>query len=144
MCIISCPVVSRPDFGPDYGGGCVMWSGVNAEKQSLAGITTCDSNIDPQFSASYTKTTGATMPEQADDGSLTSHNAVPFPIAPRKKAAFLITIIFLSILQIAFGALSLPIIYRHSGYGRRGAWTRPWNEDGIPGMAVFGVRSPPS
>lgn len=82
------------------------------------------------------------MPEQADDGSLTAHDGTPFPIAPRKKAAFLITIILLSILQIAFGALSLPIIYRHSGYGRRVAWTRPWNEDGVPGMAVFDVRSP--
>jgi len=84
------------------------------------------------------------MPEQADDGSLTSRDGAPFPIAPRKKAAFLITIILLSILEIAFGALSLPIIYRHSGYGRRGAWTRPWNEDGVPGMAVFNVRSPRS
>ena len=84
------------------------------------------------------------MPERADDGSPTAHDGVPFPIAPRKKAAFLITIILLSVLQIVFGALSLPIIYRHSGSGRRGAWTRPWNEDGIPGMAVFDVRSLPS
>ncbi|KAM6521779.1 hypothetical protein FALCPG4_011485 [Fusarium falciforme] len=82
------------------------------------------------------------MPEQADDGSLTVRDGIPFPIAPRKKAAILITIILLSILQIAFGAISLPFIYQHSGYGRRGAWTRPWNEDGVPGMAVFhGVMS---
>jgi hypothetical protein len=49
------------------------------------------------------------------------------------KVALLITIILLNALQITFGALSLPFIYRHSGYGRRGAWARPWNEDGVPG-----------
>lgn len=84
------------------------------------------------------------MPEQADDGSLTVHDGIPVPIAPRKKAAILTIIILLSVLQIAFGVVSLPLIYRHSGYGRRGAWTRPWNEDGVPGMAVFDVCFPPS
>ncbi|KAH7176164.1 hypothetical protein EDB81DRAFT_33113 [Dactylonectria macrodidyma] len=78
------------------------------------------------------------MPAQTDDdGTLPTRGGIPFPIAPRKKAAILITIILLSILQIAFGAISLQFIYRHSGYGRRGAWARPWNEDGVPGMAVF-------
>ena len=126
-----------------------MWSGVNTEKQkrqpALPESPVVTATLTHQFEASDTKTTGAaTMPEQADDGSLTARDGSPFPIAPRKKAAFLITIILLSILQIVFGALSLPIIYRHSGYGCRGAWTRPWNEDGVPGMAVFDVRSPPS
>jgi hypothetical protein len=48
------------------------------------------------------------------------------------KVALLITIILFNTLQITFGALSLPFIYRHSGYGRRGAWARPWNEDRVP------------
>ena len=84
------------------------------------------------------------MSEQAGDGSLTIRDDVPFPIKPRKKAAILIAIILLSISQITFGAISLPFVYRHSGYGRRGAWTRPWNEDGVPGTAVFNVCSSPS
>lgn len=81
------------------------------------------------------------MLEQPDDASPTAHGGIPFPIASRQKVAILTTIILLSILQITFGAISLPFIYRHSGYGRRGAWSRPWNEDGIPGMAVVNVRS---
>ncbi|KAM5376338.1 hypothetical protein ACJZ2D_005560 [Fusarium nematophilum] len=82
------------------------------------------------------------MPEQADDGLTTADDGIPFSIAPRRKAAILITIILLSILQIAFGAISLPFLDRHSGYGRRGAWTRPWNEGGVHDLAVvYGVIS---
>ncbi|KIM96547.1 hypothetical protein OIDMADRAFT_148365 [Oidiodendron maius Zn] len=77
------------------------------------------------------------MSEQVGDGSPTVRDDIPFPIKPRKKAAILIAIILLSIIQIIFGAISLPFVYRHSGYGRRGAWTRPWNQDGVPGNAVF-------
>jgi hypothetical protein len=68
------------------------------------------------------------------------NNSIPVPISPRMKVALLITIILLNTLQITIGALSLPFIYRHSGYGRRGAWARPWNEDGVPGVAIFNVR----
>ena len=88
--------------------------------------------------------TGLTMSEQAGDGSLTIRDDVPFPIRPRKKAAILIAIILLSIIQIIFGAISLPFVDRHSGYGRRGAWTRPWNQVGVPSTAVFNVCSSPS
>jgi hypothetical protein len=80
------------------------------------------------------------MSQTPQPNMLIDRAGIPIPIKPRKKAAILITIILLDILQIVFGALSLPFIYRHSGYGRRGAWTRPWNEDGVPGMAIVTVR----
>jgi len=77
------------------------------------------------------------MSQQQDiPNGLTQRGSIPIPIRPRKKAAILITIILLDILEITFASLSLPFLYRHSGYGRRGAWARPWNQDGVPGEAI--------
>ncbi|KAK2666386.1 hypothetical protein RAB80_018043 [Fusarium oxysporum f. sp. vasinfectum] len=77
------------------------------------------------------------MSAQPDDNLPTVRDGMPLPIAPQKKAAVLISLILISIFEITFGAISVQFIYRHEGYGRHGAWTRPWNEDGVPGITVF-------
>ena len=70
---------------------------------------------------------------------ITQRSGIPIPVAPRKKAALLITIILFDLLSITFAILSLPFYSRHEGYGRRGAWARPWNQDGPPAGAVLWV-----
>jgi hypothetical protein len=111
----------------------------NRRSNILASISFCFYFTYEWLRISFAKAAVVTMSQQP----VVPNGSIPIPIGPRKKAAILITIILLDILQITFGGLSLPFIYRHSGYGRRGAWARPWNEDGVPGMAIFNVRSSP-
>lgn len=69
----------------------------------------------------------------------TQRSGIPIPVAPRKKAAILITIILLDLLSITFAALCIPFYTRHDSYGRRGAWERPWNSRGPAANAILWV-----
>ncbi|KAH6708842.1 hypothetical protein BKA61DRAFT_738735 [Leptodontidium sp. MPI-SDFR-AT-0119] len=78
-----------------------------------------------------------TPEEQAATPLTFPRDGIPFPIAPQTKATVLITVILLEILSIVLVAVSLPIYARHAGYGRQGAWSRPWNDGGAQASALI-------